>query len=295
MIKTFPEWGEIELEDQSTFAEFARREEPVSSEMSFANLFVWRHSYNFRLSVLGNALCVLAGPDGKEPFFLPPIAPADPVATTLDLFAYLKDKGHNPSMLRAPEGFVGKLKATNSEAPFEVKFDRDNSDYVYLASDLMTLAGRKYHKKRNQIAQFRAKYDYEYRRIMPDLLPQCIALQQAWCNLRDCFIPENTSLAEEHVAAMEALDNFETLGLVGGAILIDGKVEAFTIGGRLNHDTMVIHFEKGNPSFPGIYQVVNQAFCADTCAGYTYVNREQDLGDPGLRQAKKSYYPHCMI
>jgi hypothetical protein len=293
MVRNFPDWGDIELEDRAIYAGFAERERVVTSELSFDNLFVWRHSYNFSVTVIDDAFCLFAQPRDQGPFLLPPVGASDAATVIRRLFDFFDDQGVAPSVRRAPETLAEKLAATG---PFlDAVPDSDHSDYVYLASDLATLAGRRYSKKRNQISQFRSKYQYEYRRITPDLLPQCGDLQASWCDVHDCFHPDNASLAEENEAVMEALGNYEALDLVGGAIMIDDRVEAFTIGSQLNGDTFVIHFEKGNPSIPGIYQVVNQAFCADACAGYTFVNREQDLGDAGLRQAKRSYYPHHMV
>jgi len=289
MVKNFPDWGDIGLEDGAVYAEFAEREQAVTSELSFDNLFAWRHSYNFRTTIIEDAFCLLAQPRDEAPFLLPPIGASDPADVVCQLFDHFREQGIEPYIKRAPERLVASLTDLQAVA------DSDHSDYVYLASDLATLAGRRYSKKRNQIAQFRSRYQYEYRRITPQMLAQCADLQVSWCDVRDCFHPENVGLAEENEAVMEAISNYEALDLIGGAILIDGKVEAFTIGGSLNRDTFVIHFEKGNPSIPGIYQVVNQAFCADVSAGYTFMNREQDLGDAGLRQAKRSYFPHHMI
>jgi hypothetical protein len=84
-------------------------------------------------------------------------------------------------------------------------------------------------------------------------------------------------------------------GVKGGVILINGKVGAFTLGEPLNHNTVVIHIEKANPAFEGLYPMINQAFLEHHWSGYTYVNREQDLGEEGLRKAKESYFPHQMI
>ncbi|MDP2970069.1 MAG: phosphatidylglycerol lysyltransferase domain-containing protein, partial [Deltaproteobacteria bacterium] len=84
-------------------------------------------------------------------------------------------------------------------------------------------------------------------------------------------------------------------GVKGGVILIDGKVEAFTLGEPFNSDTVVIHIEKANPAFEGLYSVINQTFLESHWSGFTYVNREQDLGEEGLRKAKESYFPHRMI
>lgn len=289
MTPRFPDWREIELADRDAFLECARRDPPVTSELAFENLFAWRNAYGLCVTLLDGAFCALA--DGRNPpFLLPPVGAEDAQRTVEELFAYLRNRGADPIIERAPEAFARRL-----DGQFHVEIDEVQSDYVYLASDLANLAGRKYHKKRNLIARFRSANAYEYRRITAELLPQCMDLQAAWCDTRDCFTPENISLAAENEAVLEALDHYEILGLVGGAILIDGKVEAFTIGGRLNEDTLVIHFEKGNPAILGIYQTINHAFCADAGDDYTYVNREQDLGDPGLRQAKRSYYPYFMV
>ena len=290
MIHDFPHWSGIELEDRPVFSSYFEREQPVASELSFENLFAWRRSYNFLCSALDGALCVVARPEGKPPFFLPPIGAEDPIGCSRRLFEHLRDEGQEPAIHRAPAEFVATLGDEFLAEP-----DRANWDYVYRLDDMAALAGRKYHKKRNQIAQFRARYEYEYRRITGDLIPYCEELQERWCQTRDCLIPGNTSLAEENHAVLEGLYNFERLDLFGGAILVEGNLEAFSIAGRLNGDTMAIHFEKGSPSYPGIYQVINREFCADAPAGYTFVNREQDLGDPGLRQAKESYYPHHMV
>ncbi len=92
-----------------------------------------------------------------------------------------------------------------------------------------------------------------------------------------------------------ALANLEALGVTGGCIEVEGAVEAFTLGELLNPDTVVIHIEKANAAFHGLYQVINQQFLEREWANVRYVNREQDLGVSGLRRAKESYYPHHMV
>jgi len=171
--------------------------------------------------------------------------------------------------------------------------DRDQSDYIYLTEDLVKLEGRKYHRKRNHIKQFKEKYSYQYIPLASEWISECLRLETAWCDLRHC---ETTpGLLNESLAIKEALTDFQSLGMKGGAILINGKVEAFTLGEPLNGDTVVIHIEKANPSYEGLYTLINQAFLEKQWSGYTYVNREQDLGEEGLRKAKESYFPHHMV
>ena len=164
---------------------------------------------------------------------------------------------------------------------------------MYLTEDLIQLKGRKYHRKRNHIKQFTDKYAYQYVPLTHEWIAECLRLETEWCDLRHCdVIP---GLASESVATKEALTHFETLGIKGGAILINGKVEAFTLGESLNRETVVIHIEKANPAYEGLYAVINQTFLGNEWSGYAYVNREQDLGEEGLRKAEESYFPHHMV
>jgi len=158
---------------------------------------------------------------------------------------------------------------------------------------LIELKGRKYHRKRNHIKQFQEKYSFQYIPLAPEWIPQCLQLQTEWCDLRDC--EASPGLLNESLAIKEAFTHFEELGVKGGAILINGKVEAFTLGDPLNPETIVIHIEKANPAYEGLYPTINQAFLEHQGSGYTYVNREQDLGEEGLRKAKESYFPHHLV
>ena len=99
----------------------------------------------------------------------------------------------------------------------------------------------------------------------------------------------------EWAAINAALADFQALELQGGVILINDRVEAFTCGELLNAATAVIHLEKANPEVRGLYAVINQQFCQQAWAGVPFVNREQDLGEPGLRTAKMSYHPHHLV
>jgi hypothetical protein len=70
-------------------------------------------------------------------------------------------------------------------------------------------------------------------------------------------------------------------GLTGGAILVDQIIVAYTVAEKLTDDTVLIHYEKGCPDHKG----------AHLTEDFKWVNREQDLGEEGLRKAKLSYNP----
>jgi hypothetical protein len=175
----------------------------------------------------------------------------------------------------------------------KVELDRGQCDYVYLTQDLIELKGRKYHRKRNHIKQFQEKYSSQCIPLTPEWISQCLQLETEWCDLRHC--EASPGLLNESLAIKETFSHFGELGVKGGAILINGKVEAFTLGDPLNPETVVIHIEKANPAYEGLYPTINQAFLEQRWSGTTYVNREQDLGEEGLRKAKESYFPHHLV
>jgi hypothetical protein len=289
-IPEFPEFKEIALEDKPLFNEIFTRFPPVISEFTFTNLFMWRYAYQLKVSRLQNFLCLLSDKE-KDPFFFPMIGEGDVIECYRMLLQYLEKRGSLPRICRVPETVVSQ--ANWEAAGMAAKLDLSQCDYVYLARDLILLQGRKYHRKRNHIKQFKGKYSYQYVSINPEWIPECLRMEREWCNLRNCEIVPG--LANESVAIKEIFTHFDELRIKGGAILIDGKVEAFTFGEPLNPETVVIHIEKANSDYEGLYAVINQAFLENHWSGFQYVNREQDLGEEGLRKAKESYFPHHRV
>jgi hypothetical protein len=289
-VPEFPELKNLALENKALFVHLFTRFPPMISEFTFTNLFIWRLCYQIKITRFQNFLCLLSD-RGESSFFFPPIGEGDVIECYQRLLQHLGGKGIAPKIVRVPEAAVAQfdLKASGMKA----ELDRNQCDYVYLVQDLIELKGRKYHRKRNHIKQFQEKYAYQYLSLTPEWVPQCLQLENDWCDLRQCeAIP---GLMNESLAIKEAFSHFEELGVKGGAILIDGKVEAFTLGDPLNPETVVIHIEKANPAYEGLYPTINQTFLEHQWSGYTYVNREQDLGEEGLRKAKESYFPHHMV
>ncbi|MCG8619009.1 MAG: phosphatidylglycerol lysyltransferase domain-containing protein, partial [Desulfobacterales bacterium] len=103
------------------------------------------------------------------------------------------------------------------------------------------------------------------------------------------------SLIEEAAAIEKAFDNWDRLGLEGLVVTVDDNIAAFAVFSPLNLDTFNVHFEKANIAYKGAAQVINQETARYLSDRAVYINREQDLGIPGLRQAKMSYDPHRLL
>jgi hypothetical protein len=289
-VPEFPQFEDLTLEDKPLFDQLFTQFPPVISEFTFTNLFIWRNCYQIKISLFQKFLCILSD-RGETSFFFPPLGEGDVVECYWSLLQYLKGKGLNSKITRVPEAAVQQIDWKPSGMKAEL--DRSQCDYVYLTQDLIELKGRKYHRKRNHIKQFQEKHSYQYISLTPEWIPQCLQLETEWCDLRHC--EASPGLLNESFAIKEAFSHFEKLRVKGGAVLINGKVEAFTLGDQLNQETVVIHIEKANPAYEGLYPTINQAFLEHEWSGYTYVNREQDLGEEGLRKAKESYFPHHMV
>lgn len=289
-IPKFPEFQDISWENKIILDWFFSEYLPVISEYTFTNLFVWRKSRLINISLLDQTLCIMAQKGEGIKFFLPPLGIQNMYDIAEKMFSYAIETGFAPEIHRVPKDMAFTLQ----QYGFSAEYDKNNSDYVYLVDELANLNGRKFDGKRNRIKKCINEYNPEYRTITPDIVEMCLDLQTEWCNIRQCNM--NSGLLSEDFAIRELFSNIDKLPVFGCAIIVDGKIEAFTIAERLNRQTAVIHFEKANPAIDGLYQLVNQWFCQrELMNKFTYVNREQDLDIEGLRKAKESYYPQFMV
>lgn len=289
--------NEIGLEDKGIFDPYMSGYPYNLSEINFTNLFIWRHLNELRYEIIHGFLCVSGTYYGK-PFVFSPlsIGAYDPnkLSDTIDtLNDRFKEGNHSLLIKNIPTHMMDLFKEAKPDT-LTFKRDEDNDDYIYLSSDLIQLKGRKYHGKKNHLNYFIRHTPHQYVPLTHDLVDACLSLTRR-IKPGDYTPVQSDLLDSEEVAIEEALTNIDALGFVGGAILINDQVEAFTIGEKLNKKTMVIHFEKANREYRGLYQAINQMFCKVECEDVKYINREEDMGFEYLRKAKKSYHPVKMM
>lgn len=289
----FPNFKPLELHDLQPIQERLWAYQPQTSELNFVNLFIWRGYYHIQWAVYEDWLLFLCHGEAGEHYGLQPIGPASRLDVTRVFMAWLRAE-HGvaaPRLERVDARFAAELAGAPD---FTVTPTREHFDYVYPREALATLSGRKYSAKRNHINAFVRDYTYAYEPLSAANVAECVEMACIWCQMHRC--EDDLSLMEEREAVREALEHFTALpGLTGGVIRIGGKVEAFTLGERLNETTAVIHIEKANPDIRGLYPLINREFAARVWGDVAYINREQDLGEPGLRHAKESYYPEFMV
>jgi len=277
----------LQLNDRPLVKAHLQRYPPKVSEMTFTNLFVWRKSRPIAIGEVNGSLVFLAGVNedsrNSRVVFGPPLGDTPELSAMNSLGIDLR------GFIRIPEDTASLLENEG----LRIVADKDSADYVYRVADLAKLEGRRFHKKRNLIKQCRNTHDCTYEEITPRLIPECVAMQDRWCEMRECGL--NPGLCNEYAAIQEGFAHYESFNLLGGAIRADGVIQAYAIGEELSPGTAVCHFEKAMPGLQGLGQLINQWFALYSLRGFDFVNREQDLGIPGLRQAKQSYYPHHMV
>ncbi|MCR4832426.1 MAG: phosphatidylglycerol lysyltransferase domain-containing protein [Butyrivibrio sp.] len=194
----------------------------------------------------------------------------------------------------ADEGAL-KILGLCDDPEYVVEEESDLKDYLYDADELRTLPGKKFQKKRNLINKFMKEYEgrWQYKTMC------CVdeyfleLFMQKWVEKRveDGVESKDTLLLEKN-GVIDILRNCDKVTFRVGGIFIDEMLEAFTIGSYNSREQMaVISIEKGNSEIPGIYQVINQQFLLNSFEDARVVNREDDMGIDGLRQAKESYNP----
>ena len=283
-IPLYPHCRRLIFADKELFDLLFQQLQPRISELTFAGLFLFRHAHSYRLTQVGDSLVIFGRSYNGTPFFFPPLCGDIPAALDRLFTEQLPLYG-------ADELFVSSYLSGRS---CEISTDRDNADYLYRRADLAELRGELYHKKKNRLNVFIKHNEYEllpYRREHRD---GCRALLAAWRDAR-MVEGENLSLEREAQATAEALECAEPLGLAGLVVLVGGEVKGFVLGERLNQETSVCHFEKADPQMEGLSQLLDREFNRLLFTNCTYVNREQDLGDEGLRLAKSTYHPIELI
>jgi len=286
------EFCKITLETQELIRHYLGMQKTRSCEMTFANIYLWSRFYKVDYAVIENTL-VFRGTD-EELFFDYPLGKPEDVKKALEvLMHYCEELGKDFIL-----GSVTKEKYAALEemypGKFEIEYDRDYADYVYETEKLANLSGKKYHGKKNHINKFKKLYpDWSYEPITDENVEECFQMALAWRRLNGC--EEDEEKNAEMCVTLNSLRLFKELKLRGGLLRAAGEVVAFSVGEPVCDDTMVVHVEKAFSAVEGAYPMINQQFVLHETEGYTYVNREEDLGEEGLRRAKLSYHPAFMV
>ena len=242
------------------------------------------------LYVLRQNLC-----DGEYRVYLAPFCASDPKDAYLRILEDARAYGKKVRF----ETLTGKQKIfVESAFPdlFEAVRCRDMDEYIYSYETMAEFPGKAHARRRTEIRSFWRDFG-ERTKVTPMCasdLEEVEFLAERWLDLH-CKEHNETALRGEKICIERQIEHFDTLGITGTVIRIDGIIKAFCYGVPLNDSCYNVLIEKGSRSFPGIYRVLRQESTRLNVASYSYINFEEDVGDPGLRRLKESYGPAYMI
>ncbi len=261
---------------------------------NFANLVGWKFLFGTEVCVLEKVVVLRYTFDGQRAYM---VCTSEALSQEL-IEALLEDSKGDFSDGTECGAAMTLIGLEDSQVPqlsgflISVESIRDRYDYIYCRTDLATLHGKHLDGKRNHIRRFRTQHpDFEYRPLMPEFFDECRRLTEIWQEEKG---GNDTIHAEKQV--METIfSNWDALGMIGGSIFVDGRMVAFAYGSAVTTDTFDVCVEKADRHVEGAFAIINQQFAEHLPEQYVYLNREEDMGIPGLRQAKLSYHPEILL
>lgn len=279
-------YKKLELEDIPQVRKFFNMVHTRSCDYSIGGMFMWRDYYRMEYSIEnGVFFSRLYDKNGKCYYNIPIGQDIKRCIRKL-----IKEEG-KLAFCTVPESMLEVFKSL--DFTINVIEQPDFADYLYNSSDLIHLRGKKLSSKRNQIHQFLRENDlWSYETISDDIIQETkVFLTTEYKianNAKDFEI-------EEERKVLEVLDNYNIYNFVGSVLKVDDKIVGFSIG-EIVGDTLFVHIEKANNTIKGVYQMLVNLFAIKYSSDkIQFINREEDMGDVGLRISKKSYHPVMLI
>lgn len=282
----------ITLDDKLWAEKILAQSDFRGAEYSFVNNFVWQRYFKTTCCKYGGFYLLKSELDGLSFSF--PSGSGDYRELFSALADYASSRGF-PLVITSVTDALLPIFEELYGGKYTVSSNESSSDYIYSAEKMCTFSGKKLHGKRNHLTNFKKSYNYSYSTITEKDFDDCIVLAAQTYNENGGY--ESGSAVNEQYVIHRLFDNYGALGLSGGIIRADGKTVAFTLGNKLNSDTLDVNIEKADTSFNGAYTAICNEFAKSECEKYSfrYINREEDMGIEGLRRSKLSYYPEFLL
>lgn len=284
----------IRLEDRAAIQHFTLSGASQICDLSFANLYGWAERYGTCWTTICDTLIISFQPLGRpHPAFLMPICDSPKQFTSaLDVLREHTQRAGYPLVLMGVGPLCREKLDTLAPGAFHYLSNEGSADYIYLRERLATLSGKSLQSKRNHINKFERLYpDYQYEEITASNLAECLDIATTWLEQTS---DDESKQAEQQMIRRITMSMHE-IGVVGGAIRVEGRIIAFALGSPINNNTYDIHVEKALTDYEGAFTIINREYAKRIPEQYTYINREEDLGIEGLRKSKLSYKPELIL
>jgi hypothetical protein len=288
------DFKQITLSDKKEIDAAFAGNEYRACDFCFTNLYAWNAKFKTAYTIERKTIFLRFQDSDGQTYYMMPIGKM-PLDEAFALITEDARKNKAPFQMKGISLNMWEKIQTEMPGKFRYLPDRNNNEYIYLSERLIKLSGKKLQSKRNHINRFKADNpDWEYFPLTyKGELDECTYMLDEWEEAN--ISKADFSQRYDYIATKIMLDNFEYLQLRGGAIRVNGKIAAFTIGEPLTADSFVVHVEKAFGKMNGAYTIINQQFAEHEASGFKYINREEDMGLENLRKAKMSYYPDIQL
>jgi len=280
----------ISLDSKSELEAYLAAEGSRSADYNFGNIFMWDRRFKQFYRMEGSRIVMLFERLGA-PCFAFPVGSGD-IEPALDCMRQIAAERGFPLMISGIE----KKHLELLPEGFELSEDRDFSDYVYSIKALSSYVGKRLHAKRNFCNRFEAEHEWHFELLNEELIQSCKEMLESWLHKSEDRLEE--TIDYEKTAIYQGFAHYSELGLEGGALFIEDKLVGFSVGEHCAPDTFCVHFEKAYADIDGAYAIL----CRESARliktlhpEVCYVNREDDMGKPSLRQSKLSYKPEYIL
>ena len=280
------EYRRLNLSDIEKIKPFLRYAPTNTCDYTLGGVFMWRDYLQTQFCISGGVFYSKVRFNNEEYFSIP-------LAENLPLAIDNLIKGNESNNLKffaVPESVLSLFDCYRAE--YRVTIEEDYGDYLYLAENFKSFAGKKYGGQRNLVHQFKRRYpDYVFAPISKDNVKEVIEFfeKEYLKNAGDARFER-----EENIKTREVLENFSSYSFLGGVLKADGKIVGFSLAEKLG-DTLFDHIEKADRETKGAYQTLVNEFAKAFAADCTFINREEDMGDVGLKTSKLSYHPITVL
>ncbi len=286
----------LSLDDMEIINSYVKNNSIESYEYLFSSLYMWRKLNNVKYAIIDDALVIEKNEEGKGTFYAQPLGyKKDKLVNIIESLIERNENYTDRDYLfgDVDEEFINDLKKY-TDYRIEIIEDVDDFEYVYNTKDLIELKGKKYHSKKNHVNTFEKTYKYEIKSINNEnVIKDCLTLLHRWHE--EVLETVDKEMCMEIDAIKDLFKELHYFELMSIAVYVDNELAGFAVGERVNDKTAVIHVERGELQFKGIYAFINRRFLMECFSDTEFVNRQEDTGNEGLKKAKQSYHPAKMI
>jgi len=286
----------LSLEDKELIEKYVDKNKLESYEYLFSSLYMWRKLNNVKYAIINDTLVIEKNEEGKGTFYAQPLMYGNEnLVSIVDTLIERNNDFTDRDYLfgDVDENFVENLKKY-TDLKFEAIEDVDDSEYVYSTNDLIELKGKKYHGKKNHVNSFEKSYEYVVKSIdNEEVIKDCLTLLHKWHE--EVAVTVDKEMLMEIAAIKDLFSELHLFDLKSIAIYVEDELVGFAVGERVNEKLAVIHVERGEIAYKGVYAFLNKKFLTESFSDTEFINRQEDTGNEGLRKAKQTYHPVKMV